>query len=757
MSRKTLAPSFTLALASLSCRADESEATSSSGNTDSSSSSATLDSSSSISVTADESTGETSAMLDGSIQKGPFVVGSTVTATTLDATAQPLGDVYPTMTTDDLGSFALNVPPGPLALEATGFYYNEVVGDLSAAPITLRAVFIAAGDGPQNAYVNIVTHLTAGRVSALLEQQLDYEAALSEAEVELRTALGVGLPNFDPATPGIEMNMIGEDTPANAYLFAVSSVLAQAGMNRAGGPAGPVDANLQELLNAAVLDLADDGAFEPVLRQELDDAQLDLETAAVMTALEERLLDLGHAAPVPDIDQILDPDHDLLVHADDNCDRVSNADQADADDDAVGDACDNCPDAANDDQVDADRDGVGDACDATCGDAVVGPGEPCDDGSNGDDTDACTDLCTLPTCGDGILWSDEDCDDGDLENGDGCNADCGLGGAVVWTQTLMPPGEQTTGKVAIDSADAAVWVSHDSPSGTSTVHKTSSDGAAVWDEPQPEVVFDVAVAPADEIVTATLTGLARLDANGAAIDELAIAPMQSVDVASDGTIAFAGDEAFAAHFGTTTADFAIIWEESLLPAMGSSVAYSTAFLGDGRTAFGALLYDAPSSMQVLVYESDGAASWDGDVSDSTGRIAIDVGPQGEVVACSEQIVDEDADIVVRAFDTEGAVMWTYGLDGPVDVDDSCPDLQVDGAGRVVFLHNESPVDVDGTVARVHKLDGDGTPIWTFDYPARATSANLATALAIDSTDHVLVLVNSDWNDDKNVWLGKLAP
>lgn len=47
-----------------------------------------------------------------------------------------------------------------------------------------------------------------------------------------------------------------------------------------------------------------------------------------------------------------------------------------------------------------------------CGDGIVSTGEQCDDG-NVDDTDACTNRCTIvavPACGDGVMQADEECD-----------------------------------------------------------------------------------------------------------------------------------------------------------------------------------------------------------------------------------------------------------------------------------------------------------------------------------------------------------
>ncbi|MDC0667108.1 choice-of-anchor L domain-containing protein [Nannocystis radixulma] len=59
-----------------------------------------------------------------------------------------------------------------------------------------------------------------------------------------------------------------------------------------------------------------------------------------------------------------------------------------------------------------------------CGNAVLEPGEQCDDGNQADG-DGCESNCLLPhTCGDGKHEVGEACDDGNTMNGDTCSADC---------------------------------------------------------------------------------------------------------------------------------------------------------------------------------------------------------------------------------------------------------------------------------------------------------------------------------------------
>ena len=63
------------------------------------------------------------------------------------------------------------------------------------------------------------------------------------------------------------------------------------------------------------------------------------------------------------------------------------------------------------------------ADEVTCGDAVVNPGEECDDG-NAIDGDGCDSNCTFTACGNGILTAGEVCDDGNTASGDCCDGSC---------------------------------------------------------------------------------------------------------------------------------------------------------------------------------------------------------------------------------------------------------------------------------------------------------------------------------------------
>lgn len=284
-------------------------------------------------------------MLRGALEKGPFVTGSSVTVSALDATTlAPNGTTYTTSTASDLGEFQLMLPSAtPIQIDGNGFYYNEAVGALSTAPIVLRAIYVAGPATTQTAHVNVITHLTIERVRTLVSGGMLFDEAVTQAETELRSQLALTEPAFDPHADAVDLSVAGGDTDANAYLFAVSAVLAYTASLRTPGSA---DANLQELVNALALDLRDDGTINPVVVTEIHAATLALPTSTIENAFAMRLVRTGSSAVAPDLDRVLDQDADGLANANDDCPLVPNVDQADGDGDGRGDACDECPDTA---------------------------------------------------------------------------------------------------------------------------------------------------------------------------------------------------------------------------------------------------------------------------------------------------------------------------------------------------------------------------------------------------------------------------
>jgi hypothetical protein len=276
--------------------------------------------------------------LDGAVAKGPYILGSTITVGVLDDDLDPTGESFNTLTTSDVGEFAVvNLPLSPLEIVAQGYYYNEIVGELSESVLTLRAYYQPTSSGTQSAYVNIITHLTQQRVKALSES-MAFEAAVAQAETELRGELDVTLPSFDPNATATEMNLITGDTDANAYLFGVSTTLVQAAINEG----GPIEAAIQQLVNVMSSDLID-GTLSASTKAKIQAARSGFNATTVVGRFGRYLESIGSSAAAPDMNRVIDQDGDGLVNTMDNCPRSANAMQDDGDGDGVGDACDECP------------------------------------------------------------------------------------------------------------------------------------------------------------------------------------------------------------------------------------------------------------------------------------------------------------------------------------------------------------------------------------------------------------------------------
>ena len=248
--------------------------------------------------------GET-AQLRGGVEKGPFILGSSVTASVVDAQGNPTGTSYATQTTDQAGSFSLaNVPVGGVSFQADGFYYDEVLGGLSTAPITLRSFYAVPSGSPPPAFINVVTHLAHDREKALLGESVPLATAIPQAEGELVTALGIGGSGFTLSAPGASLDEMGGDNDPNAYLFALSAIFVQAAFD-AVGVTGPVDAKVQQMLDEVAADLAASGTLAPAATAPLQTAAGEIDVAQVEASFGQYLASIGVSATVPDLTLIL--------------------------------------------------------------------------------------------------------------------------------------------------------------------------------------------------------------------------------------------------------------------------------------------------------------------------------------------------------------------------------------------------------------------------------------------------------------------
>ena len=233
--------------------------------------------------------------ISGAIQKGPFVQGSTITIQPLNSNLKPIGQMYTTQTTNDAGMFEMDGVNSKYAeIIATGYYYDEVEGKISASPLTLRSI-ADLKDGTQT-NVNLLTSLTYNRIKNLVTNEgKDIAKAQEQAEKELFTALGIPA-ELQPKVSCGAMN-IANNGEGDGLLLFISAVLQE----------GRTVGELSEYISKFSADLADDGRVEQTLLDKfnLDGQHLLRFEGRIKENLEARYKSLGIECNVPEFSQYL--------------------------------------------------------------------------------------------------------------------------------------------------------------------------------------------------------------------------------------------------------------------------------------------------------------------------------------------------------------------------------------------------------------------------------------------------------------------
>ena len=190
----------------------------------------------------------------GKVQKGPFVTGTSITVNELNESLGQTGRSFTTSITSDDGSFNLSnieMESNLALLSGNGFYYNEVLGQLSSAQITLQAIADLTDEETVN--INVLTHITKARIETLVASGVSFADAKRKAEGEFQDFLGVG----NHFSQGFEQMSIASEGDFNAMLLAFSVILQRPSNNIAVVPTLP--AELTWLMTNLSSDFADDG------------------------------------------------------------------------------------------------------------------------------------------------------------------------------------------------------------------------------------------------------------------------------------------------------------------------------------------------------------------------------------------------------------------------------------------------------------------------------------------------------------------
>ena len=187
--------------------------------------------------------------MSGFVQRGPFINGTSILLTELNPKLEQTGNVFNTQITNNRGSFEMEnviLTSSFVEFSASGFYYDEVKGDISIAPLNLYALSDIANINTVN--VNILTHLEKRRTQHLVKQKESFAKAKKKAQSEILGIFGFG----NDEMQGSETLDISVNHNDNAILLAISLILQG---NRSVG-------DLTELLADISTDIAEDGSMD---------------------------------------------------------------------------------------------------------------------------------------------------------------------------------------------------------------------------------------------------------------------------------------------------------------------------------------------------------------------------------------------------------------------------------------------------------------------------------------------------------------
>lgn len=164
-----------------------------------------------------------SGKVSGVSQKGPFLIGSTITLHELDESIGTSGRAFPEKIKNDKGEFEISykeLSSNYALLVADGYYRNENTGKKSSAPIKLNALSDLSDRSTVN--VNLLTHLEYDRVKYLIsEKGLEYKDAKAQAEKEIFKIFNI---TVDKETSAEDLSIFGESTN-DAALLAISVLM----------------------------------------------------------------------------------------------------------------------------------------------------------------------------------------------------------------------------------------------------------------------------------------------------------------------------------------------------------------------------------------------------------------------------------------------------------------------------------------------------------------------------------------------------
>ena len=247
----------------------------------------------------------TKTNVSGIIEKGPFVQGSKVTLYELESNLSQTGKSFKTQTSSDLGVFQLDSPiqlnSQYVELETSGYFYNEVKGNLSTSQITLNALSDVTNRNSVN--VNLITHLEYGRVKRLVQNGQNFAAAKSQAEKELLACFAITDEISQPENISVKDNNKG-----SAILLAISCIMLY----------DKSEAQFTEFISKFSTDFADNGMIDAsTILDEITVGKKNIHPSEIINRMKEFYAEKGTTIECDDFSKYIDFNGDGVIDEND--------------------------------------------------------------------------------------------------------------------------------------------------------------------------------------------------------------------------------------------------------------------------------------------------------------------------------------------------------------------------------------------------------------------------------------------------------
>lgn len=236
----------------------------------------------------------------GKVEKGPFVRGTAIQMQPLDADLDETGESFTSTITDNEGTFTFGsklLKSPYVKLSASGYYFNEVTGELSKGTLALNAVANLQNAADVN--LNILSHLKYQRVMDLVAKDgKSFKEANNQAQEEVLKTFG--LEKY--AKTDVNHFSITSGTDEAAALIAVSSLILY---NRS-------EAQITEYLSQLSEEFAEDGNFSEITKLQIRKDMFSLESKLPQIAenIKKRYQEMGKEVAVKNLIYYFDWDGD---------------------------------------------------------------------------------------------------------------------------------------------------------------------------------------------------------------------------------------------------------------------------------------------------------------------------------------------------------------------------------------------------------------------------------------------------------------